>query len=90
MGVTFLALALKPLPIALLSVSIPNEDKPFFPLDGEVRLHGSNKINEGRVEVKLGGIWGTVSEKDWDIRDGHVVCRQLGYRHAVRVYSHSR
>ncbi|KAJ7374478.1 Neurotrypsin [Desmophyllum pertusum] len=58
--------------------------------DGEVRLRGSNEIHEGRVEVKLGGIWGTVSEKDWDIRDGHVVCRQLGYRHAVRVYSHSR
>ena len=62
----------------------------FFSLDGEVRLRGSNETNEGRVEIKLGGIWGTISEKDWDIRDGHVVCRQLGYRQAVRVYSHSR
>ncbi|KAL9954260.1 hypothetical protein ACROYT_G041775 [Oculina patagonica] len=60
--------------------------------DGDVRLRGSNITNEfeGRVEVKLGGIWGTVSESNWDIRDGHVVCRQLGYRRAVRVYSRSR
>ncbi|KAL9954247.1 hypothetical protein ACROYT_G041758 [Oculina patagonica] len=53
--------------------------------DGEVRLRGSSKKNKGRVEVKIGGIWGTVAQKDWDIRDGHVVCRQLGYRQAVRV-----
>ncbi|KAL9954251.1 hypothetical protein ACROYT_G041766 [Oculina patagonica] len=59
--------------------------------DGDVRLRGSNTNEfEGRVEIKLGGVWGTVSEIDWDIRDGHVVCRQLGYRRAVRVYSHSR
>ena len=61
-----------------------------FCLDGEVRLRGSNEANEGRVEIKLGGVWGTISHRDWDIRDGHVVCRQLGHRRAVRVYSHSR
>lgn len=58
--------------------------------DGEIRLSGSSEVNEGRVEIKLGGIWGTVSDLEWDLREGHVVCRQLGYRQAVRVYSHSR
>jgi len=71
-------------------MQVKNNIYVFFRLDGEVRLHGSNQANEGRVEIKLGGVWGTISYKDWDIRDGHVVCRQLGYRRAVRVYSHSR
>lgn len=59
-------------------------------VDGEVRLHGSSSSNGGRVEVRFGGVWGLVSERGWDIRDGHVVCRQLGYLKAVRVYTHSR
>lgn len=57
----------------------------FFPLDGEVRLRRSNKGNADRVEIQLGGIWGTIALMNWDIRDGHVLCRQLGYREAVRV-----
>ena len=59
-------------------------------LDGEVRLRGSGNSNAGRVEVQFGGVWGTVSDREWDIRDGHVVCRQLGYLRAARVYTHSR
>lgn len=59
-------------------------------VDGEVRLRGSSRSNAGRVEVQFGGVWGLVSERGWDIRDGHVVCRQLGYLKAVRVYTHSR
>ena len=57
----------------------------FSPLDGEVRLRRSNKGNAGRVQIQLGGIWGSVALRDWDIRDGHVLCRQLGYHKAVRV-----
>lgn len=61
-----------------------------FSLDGEVRLRGSNETNAGRVEVQFGGVWGIVSENGWDIRGGHVVCRQLGFLKAARVYTHSR
>ena len=51
-----------------------------------VRLAGSSRYNEGRVEVYKDGSWGTVCDSKWDFRDGHVVCRMLGYDGAVETY----
>ena len=46
---------------------------------GQVRLAGGNIPNEGRVEICLNNVWGTVCDDSWGSADATVVCRQLGY-----------
>lgn len=47
-------------------------------VEGTVRLIGGGDENEGRVEVCLGGGWGTVCDDGWSQEDAAVVCHQLG------------
>ena len=54
----------------------------FSPADcnhGEIRLASGNSNSEGRVEVCVNGLWGTVAHDLWSSPDARVVCRQLGY-----------
>ena len=55
--------------------------------DGDVRLVGGATSNEGRVEICINQVWGTVCRStlsiyynSFGVQEGHVVCRQLGHQ----------
>ncbi|XP_038837997.1 neurotrypsin-like [Salvelinus namaycush] len=54
---------------------------------GSVRLQGGRSKLDGRVEVYLQGVWGSVCSDDWGDQDANVVCRQLGQGFSGRARS---
>ena len=48
-------------------------------MNGQVQLVDGLSQLEGRVEICLGGVWGTVCDSNFDVNDARVICRQLGY-----------
>ena len=55
--------------------------------DGDVRLVDGSVDYEGRVEVCINRVWGTVCSTtyrynypNWDLNDAKVVCGQLGHQ----------
>ncbi|NXY81645.1 HIPL1 protein, partial [Alcedo cyanopectus] len=55
--------------------------------DGSVRLmeRETRGLGRGRVEIYIGGEWGTVCDDGWSSAAAAVVCRQLGYPHVLRA-----
>ena len=46
---------------------------------GDVRLADGDVAWEGRVELCVNGVWGTICDDLFDAREAGVVCNQLGY-----------
>lgn len=42
-----------------------------------VRLSDGGAQNQGRVELNVNGLWGTVADPEWNKEDGDVVCQML-------------
>ncbi|XP_072526522.1 neurotrypsin [Salminus brasiliensis] len=49
------------------------------PTSVPVRLVDGENEREGRVEILVGGQWGTICDDGWTDQDAEVVCRQLGF-----------
>ena len=65
----------------ILSILLVLSDEPV-----SVRLQGPLSANgTGRVKVFYYRQWGTICDNGWGIREARVVCRQLGYKDAVRT-----
>ena len=59
----------------------------FFLFLLAIRLKGFDRPHAGRIEVLYKGVWGTVNayKNELSFTEARVVCRQLGYRDAVRA-----
>ena len=54
--------------------------------NSDVRLVNGFTDYEGRVEVCLNGVWGTVCDDFWSTNDAVVVCNQLNISSASKNY----
>lgn len=60
--------------------------------EGDIRLYNAfdpavnfNSADHiGRFEIFLNGTWGTVCKRGFDVYEGDIACRELGYPYAYR------
>lgn len=53
--------------------------------DYELRIVGGRNEVEGRVEVKIEGIWGVICADRWTLLEARVACKQAGLGYASHV-----
>ena len=58
-------------------------------IPGEVQLVDGGSNTQGRLEVCLGGLWGTVCDNQFDNVDAQVVCKQLELPYAGAIAKHN-
>ena len=51
----------------------------------ELRIVGGRNALEGRVEVKVEGIWGVICADRWTLLEARVACKQAGLGYASHV-----
>uniref|UniRef100_A0A1X7U210 SRCR domain-containing protein n=1 Tax=Amphimedon queenslandica TaxID=400682 RepID=A0A1X7U210_AMPQE len=54
--------------------------EPVSCVTGDIRLVGGSTGNEGRLEVCINEMWGTVCSRSWGSSDTRVACKQLGHQ----------
>lgn len=57
----------------------------FSSLGGvQLRLSGGTSPAEGRVDIKQGGKWGSLCDKNFGLSEAQVLCSMLGYRYILK------
>ena len=65
-------------------------EAPVDCTEGEIRLYGGSKPNEGILHMCTNGAWGTVCYYYWSYSDANVACYELGFTtYGMSSYFHS-
>ncbi|XP_035660544.1 neurogenic locus notch homolog protein 1-like isoform X2 [Branchiostoma floridae] len=63
------------------------EVRLYHPKSGNGKRHKRHHdMAKGVVEVKIGGKWGRICDRNWGLAEANVVCRHLGHDGATRSY----